>query len=235
MLGHGKLAHRLLKTIEPVRKAAGQVRDMDVLFANALTLSDPRNDSVARLLEHLAGMRMASARELVDTAAEQRKDACRSLKHFSKQIGKIFKGMTSSVKAESGDKWHKEDAALKLITGLNGWPELNAENLHSFRIRLKELIYVLQLVRNADPKFVDALSKVKDQIGDWHDWQQLARIAEETLITQDDHAVLKKIKKIGLKKFNRSLAAANALRTRYLSGYLKTGIRQGSSALSHPQ
>ena len=53
VLERKKLARQLLKTIRPVRKAAGEVRDMDVLTAKARTLSGRRNDSVARLVEHL--------------------------------------------------------------------------------------------------------------------------------------------------------------------------------------
>ena len=68
---------------------------------------------------------------------------------------------------------------MSLIDELNRWPEFNAENLHAFRIKVKELRYVLQLAKDPDLKFVNALGKVEDQIGDWHDWQQLAEIAGE--------------------------------------------------------
>src|ERR1035441_1525779 len=65
MLGHKKMTRRLLKTIKPVRKAAGEVRDMDVLVGNALTLPSHRRgdsvNSVTRLLEHLGSMRMECA------------------------------------------------------------------------------------------------------------------------------------------------------------------------------
>jgi CHAD domain-containing protein len=44
---------RLLKSMKPVRKAAGVVRDMDVLVADALTLPNAaKNESVVRLVEH---------------------------------------------------------------------------------------------------------------------------------------------------------------------------------------
>src|SRR5277367_4561435 len=48
----------LLKLVAPVRKAAGSVRDMDVLTAHALTLqADGEEDCVVHLLEHLGSMR----------------------------------------------------------------------------------------------------------------------------------------------------------------------------------
>src|SRR5208282_4650996 len=65
VLERKKLARQLLKTIKPVRKAAGEVRDMDVLAAKARTLSGRRNDSVARLVKHLVDTRIKSARALL--------------------------------------------------------------------------------------------------------------------------------------------------------------------------
>src|ERR1039458_5461523 len=221
MLGHKKMTRRLLKTIKPVRKAAGEVRDMDVLVGNALTLpSHHRGDSdnsVARLLEHLGAMRMECARGLLDTVAAQRKDARSALKRFSRQLGKRSNGKNPGAMIEVARNWPKGDAALNLMTELNRWPELNAENLHAFRLKVKELRYILQLDEDADPKFLNVLGTVKDRIGDWHDWQQLAEIAQKVLDPQDDRAALKKIEAIGKKKFNQALAAAHAMRTRYLS------------------
>ena len=76
---------------------------------------------------------------------------------------------------------------------------------------------MLQLGEDADPKLVSALGDVKDQIGDWHDWQQLAKIAQKVLDPQEDRAAVKKIEAIGKKKFTEALAAAQTMRTRYLS------------------
>ena len=36
---------------------------------------------------------------------------------------------------------------------------------------------MLQLAGGATPRFVDDLGKVKDAIGEWHDWEELASIA----------------------------------------------------------
>ena len=237
MLGHKKTTRHLLKTIKPVRKAAGEVRDMDVLVGNALTLpSHHRGDSdnsLARLLEHLGSMRMECARGLLDTVAAQRKDARRALKRFSRQLGKRSNGKNPGAMIEVTRNWPNGDAALNLIAELNRWPELNAENLHAFRIKVKELRYILQLDEDADPKFLNVLGTVKDRIGDWHDWQQLAEIAQKVLDPQDDRAALKKIEAIGKKKFNQALAAADAMRTRYLSAYIQTGNGRSSRAFSH--
>jgi CHAD domain-containing protein len=217
-VGDKKPARRLLKTIKPVRKAAGEVRDMDVLVENALALSkNGRDDSLVRLLEHLGGLRVESARELIDTVARKRKDARRGLKQFSKQIGKKLNGKDSGATIELAGNSPTGNAAQRLIADLKRVPRLSAKNLHLFRIKVKRLRYLLQLSEDADPKFVSALVDVKDEIGDWHDWQQLAKIAQKVLDPQADGAALKKIEGIGKKKFDQALAAAQTMKTRYLS------------------
>jgi CHAD domain-containing protein len=217
VLERKKLARQLLKTLKPVRKAAGEVRDMDVLAAKAQTLSGRRNDSVEHLVEHLVDARVKSARTLLQTLAKRQKKARHSLKGFSKQIGQRFSAKNTGSKSEPARNWLKADATSKLVAELNHWPELTEENLHSFRLKIKELLYVLHLVRNADAEFIDALGKAKDEIGDWHDWYQLTKIAEQTLDVKNDRAALKKIEDTSKKKLEVALAAAREIKSRVLS------------------
>jgi CHAD domain-containing protein len=213
-----KSTRRLLKAIRPVRKAAGEVRDMDVLAGDALKLQQRRSaHSIGCLVEHLSSTRVESVRKLLDTVVEQRRDACRRLKKLSRQIEKRFHRNKLNESTGPAGKGQSAEAAATLIEELDRWPALNAENLHAFRIKVKELRYLLQLARNANPKFVEALGKLKDQIGDWHDWDQLARIAAKVLDHQDDRAALEKISTIDAKKFDQALAAARSMKSRYLS------------------
>lgn len=106
----------------------------------------------------------------------------------------------------------KPDATSRLVAELNKWPELSAENLHEFRLKIKELLYVLNLVRNADVDFMDALGKAKDEIGDWHDWYQLTKIAEQALDIKHDRAALKRIEDTSKKKLEVALAAARDIK-----------------------
>src|ERR1039458_6520979 len=62
-----KRNRRLMKTLKPVCKGAGAVRDMDVMATKARGLgSGRRNDSVTLLLEHLRAMRIESAGKLFE-------------------------------------------------------------------------------------------------------------------------------------------------------------------------
>jgi len=200
----------LVKAIKPVRKAAGKVRDMDVLMRNVLTLSnDHGSEALVRLLEHLAKVRIKSVRKLRAVIRAQESDARRLLKKSSRLMRKKLKKESTSMDGVA--------APQILITELSHWPELNAENLHLFRIRIKELRYMLQLNPQPDEKLVEALGEVKDSVGEWHDWIQLVKIAQKVLDPRSDRTILKHIENTGNQKFESALATAMRVRARYFT------------------
>ena len=211
---------RLLKVLKPLRKVAGEVRDFDVLAAKARALARHcRNDSAARLLEHLQVMRVESAHMLVDAVAERRQDACDSLKQFSIEIEKRLERLISGSTRYAGTRKPHTDAAIRLMNDLSDWPPFSTANLHTFRIKVKELRYILQLTDAADPKFVTTLERAKARIGDWHDWQEFRKIAREVLHERKDRPLLEEMEQTESKKLKQALAAAQPLRTRYLGAY----------------
>ena len=210
VLERKKEPRRLIKLITRVRKAAGKVRDMDVLIGHVLTLSEHQGSEAAvRLVEHLARMRVKAARKLRGIVSARQKEARRRLKQCAKLIRKKLQDDAGAV---SGDA-----APQILITELRHWPDLNADNLHIFRIRIKELRYMLQLSPQADGRLVDSLSEVKDLIGQWHDWVELLKIAQKVLDARQDREVLQDIETMGTEKLQRAMIVANQLRERHFS------------------
>jgi len=208
VLDREKKSRRLIKAITPVRKAAGKVRDMDVLIGDVLELSQPHgSEGLVRLVEHLAKMRVKSARKLRDVVQAQHREARKRLKQSARLIRKKLENDSEAMNGEA--------APQILMTELRHWPELDAGNLHLFRIRIKELRYMLQLIPETDEKRVAALGDVKDAIGDWHDWVELLRIARKVLDPQSDGEALERIEATGREKLQWALTAANQLRERY--------------------
>jgi len=196
----------LLKSLRPLRKAAGEVRDMDVLEAKVqFLLRRTRNQSFAKLLLHLQKVREESAQQLVKDFSAGKKTVRRGLKRFSKAIDKHL----GEMQPDAGQ-------AQKIFNELSHWPRLGASNLHEFRIKLKELRYMMQLMSNANSALMRALENVKMRIGVWHDWEELQRIAEEILDAGKDRRAIEIIAEIKSKKFGSAMRAAQALRTRYL-------------------
>ena len=216
---HEKKARRLLKSIKPLRKAAGRVRDMDVLTGNARGLTEnSHRDSLIHLVERFGITRQKSARKLLDTVGQQRKTA----RHVLKQYAKLVKAALaednagSSNAAKAHAELHVQAVTKDLITELRRWPALSARNIHRFRLKVKELRSTLLLLPDFDSALANALGNVKDQIGDWHDWQQLAEMAREILASPEDRPLLTQIDTIGKQKLRHALDSANSLRKLYL-------------------
>lgn len=204
-----KLTRRLLKSIKSVRKAAGRVRDMDVLAAHAHTLpAEPYGAALARLIAYLGQSREKHARELLQTIAERRKTARDSLKSYARQmeIGKD----SAAFAREAEELVHAAEA--RITAEISRRPTLTARNLHAFRLNVKELRSTLQLLSAPDRDFIDALGVVKDKIGEWHDWLQLGKTAAQVLDARQDRALLAAIQETRRHKLREALLSAQSLR-----------------------
>ncbi len=226
--GDQKKSRRLLKPIEPVRKAAGDVRDMDVLISNARRMArNSAGDSLNRLVGHLESARNESVIELQRALGHRRKSAQDKLGQYSK----LVRSALTPAKSDAPNADHAgalyegvHSAAMIVVRELGEWPSLDASNIHAFRLKVKGLRYVLQLYADADAGFVEALGDVQRRIGDWHDWQQLAEIARAILDPEKDRALLSRIDGIAKRKFGQALASGNALRGRHLAMPVAHGI-----------
>ncbi len=215
-----KKARHLLQAIEPVRKAAGGVRDMDVLISLARKLRRYcADESLARLLDHLETARQNHAVELARVLHHRHHAVLKELKEYSKLVSAALKREKSN-RFSTDPNQNQENirgAAMHVVRELENWKHFDAENLHEFRLRLKHLRYTLQLDENADADLVAALGDVQRRIGDWHDWQQLAEIAHAILNLEQDKPLVDRIEQTARRRFNRALAAANGLSGKYLA------------------
>jgi len=220
-LEDGKESRRLLKKIEPVRKAAGGVRDMDVLTANARRLMRYcPGDSLDRLIALLQNARQDNSAELLRTLTQRRKSARQQLKEYTRLVQSALPRANSQTSANgAANRIHVgiQTAAMNVVRELESWPPLDQGNIHAFRLKVKELRYILQLHEEADSHLIDALANVQRRVGDWHDWQQLGEIAREVLNPENDAALLDRIDHHAKRKLDQALSAANRLRGKYLA------------------
>lgn len=232
-LDQKRKGRRVLQAVTPMRKKAGDVRDMDVLTGFAATLSsDADGDCLVKLLEHLGEERARGARKLRKTVAKRRKKASTRLKACSALIEKKLDKRRSGKQRE----WPMDSAAAALrISGeLSSWPTLSAKNLHPFRLKVKEMRYVLQL-SGEDSELSDRLGAVKDQIGEWHDWTELNAIAKEILSDCRNCEVIARIDQTAKKKFKTAMQRAQQLRRNYFQGKSRPQQRGASKiAIKEP-
>jgi CHAD domain-containing protein len=81
--------------------------------------------------------------------------------------------------------------ALQIFAGLaSEHPDLDSANLHAYRKRLKQALYLAEISSAADPeseRLAGAFRKIHDATGEWHDWQALALEAARVLPSHSNH------------------------------------------------
>ena len=220
---HHKRARRLVHSVEPVRKAAGLVRDLDVLTGNAKKLAkDAPGETLDRLLAHFSGARQKHAEELHRRLHEKHKAIFRELKEYTQLASVEWKDADAEAVADR-NRESIHTAAMNLVRELAAWPVLDADNLHAFRLKARTLRYTLRLDNETFPDLVEALGQVQRLIGDWHDWEQLQTAAHEVLTEEEDRATLERIALTVQRRLSRALGNANRFRAKYLAAPLAMG------------
>lgn len=211
-LNDTKLADRLLQSIKPLYKKAGKVRDMDVLtgFVADLQVED-ENECKTRLLEFLVTRRQRAAKKLRHTLSRQRPRLDRQIRRCVKKIEKSYAGSHDKIRKGCAYAHDANPLALRLAAKLASSPKLNGKNLHRYRAKVKELRYLLSLAGNGDAKFSDSLRDVKDSIGAWHDWNELAAISSKVLNHGSHCKLQNRIAAIAAEQFEEAVDQANAL------------------------
>ena len=229
-LDRRKRTRQFLNDVAALRKSAGKVRDLDVLTAKAGTLSgDGMSGSLVQLIDHLGTKRIERAEDFYESAVDRREQLLRELKRYSKLIrseadNTEFDEQGITVAGEISGK--TVASAVELTNELRHFPELGPKSIHIFRIKAKLLRYILQLQDAADPEMLRALGEVKDQIGDWHDWSELAKTSKKVLDPETDGALLTQVQETELEKLKMAVKGANALRDRYLISEVSRGARK---------
>jgi CHAD domain-containing protein len=237
-----KTGNHLVKSLKPIRQAAGAVRDLDVLTDLAASLDRAKDgDCRLQLLEHLVARRNKAAAKMRKRVDATEKDARSLLKACRKSAGNGLDAANSSNAKEKDIQKTRQKSAGSMATSLQieqelrEWPRLTDSNIHPFRLKVKELRYVLQLGQDSDSKLVAELGDVKDQIGLWHDWNELAAISSRVLDHGSGCPIAAQIRSRTKEELKKALASANALRARYLQGDSGRRLRRnGVVAEIHP-
>ncbi|MFZ0747208.1 MAG: CHAD domain-containing protein [Terracidiphilus sp.] len=128
--------------------------------------------------------------------AEEIDDRRRRLDRLSKDL-ELVPASEASWGEGSGSSGVRD-----MIAGLaTDFPELNGDNLHEFRKRVKKVRYVAEILAFGDPRRgrqVAPLKRMQSAVGTWHDWQTLAKKAAHTLRGSD--------RKVGLADLLETLA-----------------------------
>jgi CHAD domain-containing protein len=199
----------LLKQLARIRKRAGKVRDMDVLTARLSTLRvDGERDCLIQLFEYLGTKRYEKAERLHRVANKYGDTINKRLKKIARVLEKRM-GKSRAVNAATS-------AAMQSSAELATYGSLNRGNLHEYRLKLKELRDILQMGEETrKEEFVESLGKIKDEIGEWHDWEELNSIAAKILDHSAGCKLQRQLKEITQQKYEAAISSANKLQKTY--------------------
>lgn len=201
----GKTGRHVVKTLKPVRKLAGRVRDMDVLIAKAAPLCNgPDCEALVHLLEELAAKRTRGARKLHDLVDRKQRKWRKDLRAVRAEVEHVANSPQDGVEG-------LPPAPKLLATQLEHWPKLHGDNLHEFRKGVKELAYMMQVLEESSEEQAEAFARVKDTVGEWHDWLELKNAAEE-VFGQEENETLAEIRRQTREKLRAAMTVANSLR-----------------------
>jgi|SRR5581483_496164 len=225
-LDSGNNERRLIKEVRRIRKRAGKVRDLDVLTGDLATIRvEGESDCQVQLLEHLGGKRRKQARKLRKLISSHRAD-------MEQRLRKVSAGLDEALKNKEPQAGPLAAAeSLRLSSELASPRRFSKDNLHSYRLKVKQLRYVLELSPD-HPKFADDLSQVKDAIGDWHDWEELVAIADKVLDHGADCKLTRQIKAMADSKFDYAARVADRLRAKYVKSPKRSNKKRQGAGLS---
>jgi CHAD domain-containing protein len=217
-LGRKQLKKRIERNLAVVRKRLGKVRDMDVLTSHAISVAPKISDRecLVELLEHLGAKRAGYAEKLRKAAKDKGSRLRADLDSIADEMDDLTDRSRRNGELKVEFNGRQDNSLEELMTELDRPTQLNRGNLHPFRLKVKELRYVLQLSENEHSEgFVKKLGEVKDAIGEWHDWEELVAIATEVLGGKPQPKLVQELKTISGRKFKDAISLTNDLRKTY--------------------
>jgi CHAD domain-containing protein len=223
-----------LREIGRIRKRAGKIRDMDVLTADAISMSKVtgQQDHLIELVHHLGAKRYKQAKRLCSLVQRKGGVISKGVKRLSTRLRRRMS--SSNSRDDSSGPEEALASVIHLLRDLKRPPTLSPQNLHPYRLKVKKLRDVIRLAQGpVQAGLVAALGEAKDAIGDWHDWEELLSIAVKVLDGQSG-SLLDKIKRVTAKKYNHALSRTLHMRRKYLSarkGRLSVSALRSTSAM----
>lgn len=226
---------RWLKQLKKVRKAAGEVRDLDVhreLLADNILPEKPDSSKPSAHLEEASATASAQGDALVAQGnlldrwlAAQRDNAAQgltaTLEGHARRLHEAeqrFFAACSRRRSLAGK--HRPAARLALedyLRLMDAMPHLDAGNLHDFRKGAKKARYVAE--SDSEDKQAQAMAKaikrVQDAIGDWHDWLMLSDECGESL-GEEGSVLQAELQRRVSKAYDRALRLTTTMGRRFV-------------------
>jgi CHAD domain-containing protein len=178
------IAQRWCTQAEKLRGALAQLREADVWIAMLANLHEA--------VEKPGGYSPRSNRrcvrqiELLEEKIKQKrgsweKTLIRKIEDRKKRLDKLGDELEQEVSLQQLEAENAGTIIGKLAKVAVEFPVLNADNLHEFRKSIKSVRYLAEVFGAKNPQAkrqASMLKKIQTAVGTWHDWEALARKAQ---------------------------------------------------------
>ena len=201
---------KLVKQFAKLRRRAGEVRDLDVQTAALRSLRIGTDGArKAQLLEDLTRSRGKSVERLVKRL--DKADSSKLRRRLEKLQERLALVAQASGPGANGTRMSVQDPvalALRDFARLfRRVPETTEENLHRLRLECKRIRYTAEIAGDtpAARAVVNALKKMQDAIGTWHDWLVLTQRAERLFRDQSQVPLLAALRNVTRARFTEAV------------------------------
>jgi CHAD domain-containing protein len=207
----GKKLERSLERLDELRKRGGKVRNIDV---QKKLLDQLGNGSTAKdrkiLLELLNKKRERQASRL-SSAIKKTADT-----KFFARMERIAEKVAAGASGPNRPLAPLEEARLQLARMASDFTlrdSLKPNRLHQARIQLKKIRYLAELADDSPERkiFLEELKTVQDAVGDWHDWEELSKLAEKRFADRVNCALLREVRALFAARQSAAISAVSRL------------------------
>ena len=217
----GKAILRFRRQAEKLRRALGPVREFDV-WMDALrglhaslrqtTAYVPRSTSesicgIERLEGRLKRKRRSAGKRLVAEIEKRGSDLVAASEDVEAAMAPYIFGERPGMAEEIAARFRAMSAKF---------PQLDAENLHEFRKQIKTVRYLAEMHAGADALCAQIgaqMKKMQAAIGEWHDWEALAREVRKGRRAKDA-ALAELLDTLTAESFDAAISTVDSIRSR---------------------
>jgi CHAD domain-containing protein len=198
----GRNQRKLLKILDPIRKRAGKVRDLDMQLAALRSLKIPQEPRrKTQLVQELIELRAKREKKLRKLLTQQ------AIQGIRNRLRRASGEVTLDARLDPLAVARKMLAQVARPSG-----PLTEDVLHQYRTVVKRARYAAEFgPKSAEgAQLIAQLKRLQDAVGSWHDWLTLTHNAAERLGGVNQSSLVAVLYNVTGGKFRQAVAALSA-------------------------
>lgn len=206
----GKKQQKALGDLAALRKRAGKIRDVDVQMSLLGAIANGSTAGDRRVLTDLLKRKRGRQATRLGSAASKLQHS----KFFARldQVGQEA-AASDAQKASATPLEEARQQLSRLAAEFSSQQPIKPRLLHEVRIRMKGIRYLAELGEESaeQQRFLEKMKSVQDALGDWHDWEELAKTTEKQFGDRANSPLLAEVRALFSAKYSAASGAVAEL------------------------